>query len=96
MAMNTVMRHIRQYLNVHILITWKRSQEDLLNSFAQKVVVQGDCKSDSPGHSALFGTYSLLESTPGKVIESQLVQVYYAYSYISELEIKGLKISFIN
>ena len=35
----------------------------------------GDCRNDSPGHSAKYGTYSLVEQTTKKVIDLQLIQV---------------------
>ena len=35
----------------------------------------GDCRSDSPGHSAKYGTYTLVEQTTKKVIDLQLIQV---------------------
>ncbi|CAM4569027.1 unnamed protein product [Leuciscus chuanchicus] len=38
------------------------------------LVVAGDCRSDSPGHSAKYGSYSLIEERVNKVVDVQLVQ----------------------
>ncbi|KAG1930759.1 hypothetical protein F2P79_022085 [Pimephales promelas] len=34
----------------------------------------GDCRSDSPGHCAKYGSYSLIEDRVNKVVDVQLVQ----------------------
>uniref|UniRef100_A0A9J8BR06 SGNH hydrolase-type esterase domain-containing protein n=1 Tax=Cyprinus carpio carpio TaxID=630221 RepID=A0A9J8BR06_CYPCA len=38
------------------------------------LVVAGDCRSDSPGHSAKYSSYSLIEERVNKVVDVQLVQ----------------------
>ena len=35
----------------------------------------GDCRNDSPGQSAKYGTYTLVEQMTKKVIDLQLIQV---------------------
>lgn len=53
-----------------------RQEDELLTSFEGKVIdIGGDGRCDSPGYSALFGSYCFLESTTKKVIHLQLVQV---------------------
>ena len=39
------------------------------------MVVAGDGRADSPGHSAKYGCYTLVELTCNKVIDFKLVQV---------------------
>ena len=39
------------------------------------IVVAGDGRVDSPGHSAKYGSYSLLELNCNKIIDIELVQV---------------------
>ena len=50
----------------------------LLNKLKEKqqgLVIGGDGRSDSPGHSAKYGSYSMLELNLNKIIDIQLVQV---------------------
>ena len=39
------------------------------------VTVIGDGRSDSPGHSAKYGTYTFMDSNTGKVIDTTVVSV---------------------
>lgn len=39
------------------------------------LVLAGDSRADSPGHSAKYGTYSVLEMSCNKIIDFKLVQV---------------------
>ena len=55
-------RHQSQYLQPAIHSIWKNSQDLLLRSLKGKgslLVLAGDGRSDSPGYSAKFGSYSL-------------------------------------
>ncbi|KAK0146749.1 hypothetical protein N1851_013956 [Merluccius polli] len=38
------------------------------------LILSGDCRSDSPGHCAKYGSYSLIEDRINKVLDVQLVQ----------------------
>lgn len=42
---------------------------------AQRVKLAGDGRADSPGFSAKFGTYSLLDVEGNKILHFELVQV---------------------
>ena len=58
--------------------TWHNHQKQVLQSIKEQKVqinVAGDGRCDSPGHSAKYGTYSLLDESSGKVIDFSLVQV---------------------
>ena len=58
-------------------MVWKTQEESLLPQFQQEktpLVLAGDGRSDSPGHSAKYGSYSI-ELTANKVVHFQLVQV---------------------
>ncbi len=73
----TYQRHQREYLIPTVINSWKAQQEDLLNELRLiegGVQLAGDCRNDSPGHSAKYGTYTLLEQTTKKVIDLQQVQ----------------------
>ena len=47
---------------------------DLLKEI-RGLVVSGDGRADSPGHSAKYGTYTIIELSCNKVVDFKLVQV---------------------
>ena len=47
----------------------------------QGLVLGGDGRSDSPGHSAKYGSYSILELNINKIVDRKLVQVYHIILY---------------
>ncbi|KAH7945352.1 hypothetical protein HPB49_009952 [Dermacentor silvarum] len=54
---------------------WKEEQELILQAAqAQRVKLTGDGRADSPGFSAKFGTYSLLDVEGNKILHFELVQ----------------------
>ena len=74
----TYFRHQSKYLQPATDSVWKRKQESILTSLKSKgkqLVLAGDGRSDSPGYSAKFGSYSILELTCNKIVDFQLVQV---------------------
>ena len=75
---STFFRHQSTYLIPSVSCVYLRHQKTLLNSLKDKdgLVVAGDGRADSPGHSAKYGTYSVIELTINKVVDFQLVQVY--------------------
>jgi len=53
-------------------------QKNLLDKMAQNkdsVILTGDGRCDSPGHSAKFGSYTVIEQKMNRVLDFQLVQV---------------------
>ena len=78
----TFFRHQGQYLQPAINSVWKQSQEVLLRSLKEKgnpLVLAGDGRSDSPEHSAKYGSYSILDLTCNKIVDFKLVQVWELY-----------------
>ena len=74
----TFYRHQRQFLQPAVKLIWERNQQAIfamLKEGKSSLVVGGDGRADSPGHSAKYGTYSLIELTHNKVIDFKLVQV---------------------
>ena len=74
----TFFRHQQMYLHPAIHMVWKADQERSLSTFLETnspLLLSGDGRSDSPGHSAKYGSYSFLELSTGKVVDFQLVQV---------------------
>ena len=57
----TFYTHQRLYLNTVINNVWKRSQSEmimLLQAYKDPLSIGGDRRSDSPGHSAKYGSYT--------------------------------------
>jgi solute carrier family 8 (sodium/calcium exchanger) len=75
--MRTFFYHQQQILLPTIYKVWKTNQEKVLQNLILKesLVLGGDGRADSPGHSAKYGTYSMIELETNKVIDIQLVQV---------------------
>ena len=74
----TFFRHQSRYLQPAIYHVWSQQQNALLEEMKaqkKKLTIGGDGRADSPGHSAKYGTYSLLELSCNKIIDFQLVQV---------------------
>ena len=75
----TFFRHQTNYLQPAVSLVWKHQQETLLEGFKaenKSLVLAGDGRADSPGHSAKYGSYTLIELSNNKVVDFQLVQVH--------------------
>lgn len=53
----------------------QQSLIDQLKDTNQQLVIGGDARNDSPGHTTKYGSYSFLEQNINKVIHVELVQV---------------------
>ncbi|XP_065121196.1 uncharacterized protein [Paramisgurnus dabryanus] len=76
-SVSTFFRHQRHYTIPVIIQAWQNDQAKTLSDLRAMdggLVVAGDCRSDSPGHSAKYGSYSLIEERVNKVVDVQLVQ----------------------
>lgn len=77
-SISTFFRHQRKYLENAVANVWKEEQAKLFQVIKEKggtPAVAGDGRCDSPGHSAKFGSYTLLELNLNKILDFQLVQV---------------------
>ena len=56
---------------------WKKNQAEVVKQLKQNKSVDlcGDGRSDSPGHSAKYGTYTLMDEKSNLIVEFSLVQV---------------------
>ena len=75
----TFFRHQKAYLQPAINCVWETEQRTLINELQRKkqgLVLGGDGRADSPGHSAKYGTYSVVDLKQSKVLDLKLVQVY--------------------
>ena len=78
--------------------SWHSHQKPVLNEIMNQntpVNVAGDGRCDSPGHSAKYGTYSLLDESSGRVVDFSLVQVT-EVSSSNTMEYEGCKRSLKN
>lgn len=74
---DTYFRHQRDYLQPVVSTVYQSKQVALLSSLRNHpLVLAGDGRADSPGHSAKYGTYSVLEMSCSKIIDFKLVQVW--------------------
>ncbi|CAN7943747.1 unnamed protein product, partial [Ixodes hexagonus] len=65
----------RCYLLPAVMDVWRAEQHTLVESLQGRPLrLAGDGRSDSPGFSALHGTYSLLETSINRIIHLELVQ----------------------
>ena len=74
----TFYRHQNRYLEPAILAIWEQKQSRLLEqckACESPLSIGGDGRADSPGHSAKYGSYGLIDLDTNKVIHIQLVQV---------------------
>ncbi|XP_062393824.1 uncharacterized protein LOC134082194 isoform X2 [Sardina pilchardus] len=106
---DTFRRHARNYMEPAIVHKWKMDQHDNFQHqlrLGGVVAVGGDMRADSPGHSAKFGSYSLMNLESNTIMDIQLVQsneVGGSYHMEKEglkrcldhLELNGLKVEYI-
>ena len=72
------MNHQSYYLYQSIAHVWFNYQQDYLNDIKQEdrsIVLGGDGRSDTPGHSAKFGSYTAIDLEEGSVVDIQLAQI---------------------
>ena len=67
--------HQKKYLAQSVIHVWKHSQRALLSKCTSPIVIGGDGRADSPGHSAKYGSYGVIDMSTNKVIHIELVQV---------------------
>ncbi len=75
----TFFRHQASYLEPTVIAFWKEHQTQLMDFLRLEedghLVLAGDARSDSPGHCAKFGSFTIIEQRLNKVLDIQLVQV---------------------
>ena len=72
MLLETYCKLQRLYLSPAVNRCWEREQ---LSLHGNEIAVGGDARCDSPGHSAKYGTYHLVELDLNKVLAVEVVQV---------------------
>ena len=81
----------KKYLFPIVNKKFAEHQVDIFNEVRNtKVVAGGDGRCDSPGHSAKYGTYSIVDTVSSKVLDFSLVQVTEVKNS-NAMELEGLK-----
>ena len=74
---STFFRHQSSYLQPAIMEVYNQQQKELIADLVRRggdLVLCGDGRSDSPGHCAKYGTYTVIEARVNKVLDTQVVQ----------------------
>ena len=74
----TFFNHQRHILYPAVLRFWKHQQMQHIAKYrdpTESLVLGGDGRADTPGHSAKYGSYSMMDLKQGVVLDIQLVQV---------------------
>lgn len=74
----TFYNHQKWYLQPTVLNVWSQQQMNVvqvLQAFGEPLSLGGDGRSDSPGHSAKFGSYTLMDLEHNTILDVELVQV---------------------
>ena len=69
----------QRYLAPTIISVWSQEQSRLLAQSkvqSTSLSIGGDGRADSPGHSAKYGSYGIIDLNTNKVLHIELVQVY--------------------
>lgn len=64
------------YLEPLIIYSWKKEQNDLVKELSEAgdIILGGDMRADAPGHSAKYGSYTMMDLQSNLIIDIQLVQ----------------------
>ena len=79
------------YLTPTILDVWNAHKGTMIANIAQEgreLRLGGDMRCCSPGHTAKYGSYTMVDLTAGQVLDIQLIQVHCAFIYILPSESK--------
>ena len=74
----TFFYHQKKYIHGVIARLWKKKQGELLSAVkgnGSRLHLAGDARCDSMGHSAKYGTYTVMDIDSRKVLVSELIQV---------------------
>ena len=74
----TFYHHQKRYLGPATISVWEAKQSMLLSQCKATgiaLTIGGDGRADSPGHSAKYGSYGIIDLATNKVIHVELVQV---------------------
>ncbi|XP_064647939.1 uncharacterized protein LOC135500411 [Lineus longissimus] len=76
---NTFFVHQSRLLWPAVQDAWRQEQREILDAVKEadySLVVGGDGRSDTPGHSAKYGCYTLMDLETKKILDIELVQIW--------------------
>eukprot|EP00057_Strongylocentrotus_purpuratus_P012939 XP_011667413.1 PREDICTED: uncharacterized protein LOC105439756 [Strongylocentrotus purpuratus] len=75
-SVNTFLGYQRDYFQPAIIRVMKKEQTKLIRDIpeGEQLILGGDGRADSPGHSAKYGSYVLMDLKTSKIMDMQLVQ----------------------
>lgn len=76
------MRHQRHLLQPTIRQVWNTTQKEMLQRLVEirmPMILGGDGRHDSAGHSAKYGSYSFMDFEWNMIVHLELVQVHYIF-----------------
>ena len=74
----TYHKHQKNYLIPTVIKKWRAEQENVISKISELeggLILSGDGRSDSPGHCAKYGAFTVIEQRVNNVLDIQLVQV---------------------
>ena len=74
----TFYNHQKKFLTQAVSTIWLKHQTDITESLKKSkrpLIIGGDGRCDSPGHSAKFGSYTVMDLETKNIIDVELVQV---------------------
>lgn len=75
---SSLYRHVGSYVYPVVIQKWHEQQQQLFSQLEERgdgLVLAGDGRCDSPGHSAKYGSFTLMEQQLNRVVDFELVQV---------------------
>ena len=70
---HTFYDHQNKYLEPAIIVIWNIEQPTLLSECKSPLSIGGDGRVVSPGHSAKYGSYGIIDLNTNKVLHIELV-----------------------
>ncbi|XP_077379511.1 uncharacterized protein LOC144020186 isoform X2 [Festucalex cinctus] len=72
----TFRHHVRCFIEPAVIHHWKVQQNEILQRLSEegKVILGGGMRTESPGHSANYGSYTMMDLKTNTVVDLQLVQ----------------------
>ena len=80
----TFHNHQSEFLKSAVISVWKHKQLQLLAECVSQdspLTIGGDGRADSPGHSAKYGSYGIIDLSTNNILHIELVQVNCMCSY---------------